>query len=153
MDNEPDFIKMVKEALDTSCEVSVASTRKEGLEFLKKLYGGVPEGHVSVSKFFHAEESWTKSIVWWFCIPLKKLRDLNCKEVHLLCKLEETNDFHYLRVPSSFILKNLDDLTIILGGSQRNREIVYLHLSARHDDLFIDLRGLGKVDFSKWLKK
>jgi len=36
VDSEPDFIKAVREALNSSYEVSVASTRKEGLNKAKK---------------------------------------------------------------------------------------------------------------------
>ena len=36
VDSEPDFIKAVKEALGTSYEVSVTSTRKEGLDKAKR---------------------------------------------------------------------------------------------------------------------
>jgi len=36
VDSEPDFIKTVRKALDTSYQVSIASTRKEGLSEAKK---------------------------------------------------------------------------------------------------------------------
>jgi len=116
------------------------------MEFLVKQIGRLPKGHVAVSRFYPTEDSWTSSPVWWFDLPLAKLRDKTCKTVHLLCEKESGMSFRILKVPTSYVLRNLSNLCIV-----KDREVIRLHLSSRSEDRFVDLRGSGSVSFSQYL--
>ena len=61
-----------------------------------------------------------------------------------MCEKEAGSDFIILKVPASHVLDNVNSLCVV-----RN-QTVRLHLSARQQDLFVDLRGKSHVAFSKW---
>lgn len=126
-------------------------TRRDGLCFLERQLGRMPSGHVAVSKYYLPKESWTRSPIWWFDLPLNKLRDLTCHQVHLLCQDSEGKGFYYLYIPVSFLLGNLNSLDVVQKGRQSN-ETIRLYLSARLEDRFRDLRGSERVDFARWLQ-
>ena len=54
------------------------------------------------------------------------------------------NDFHYLKVPSKFLHEHLEKFHFV--GYK-----VSLYLSTDPENLFIELRGKGNLDFSKFL--
>jgi hypothetical protein len=60
------------------------------------------------SKFYTPQESWSKSSVWFFQIPLNILNPKEIRFIHLLCENHlKGESFLYLKVPVSFILLNL----------------------------------------------
>lgn len=128
---------------------SMSNIRREGLRFLEKRLGRIRSGHVAVSKYYPPKESWTRSPIWWFDLPLNKLRDPSCHQVHLLCQDNEGEGFYYLCILVSFLLENLNSLDVVQKGRQRS-ETVRLYVSARREDHFRDLRGSGRVDFARW---
>lgn len=123
-------------------------TRKNGLLFLERKLGTREDVCVFVSKLYSSKSSWTHSPAWWHDIPISKIKDTKCKYLHLVCEIENQR-FFYLRVPRHVFIDNLDSLCI---SNSQNRKVIRLHLSAGEHDRFIDLRSLGKVDFSKWLQ-
>ena len=127
----------------------MSNTRRDGLEFLRARLGEVHSDYVKVSKYYPSDESWTKSPVWWFDIPLSKLYGLNHEQVYLLCRKKNSQSFDCLHIPIRYILKNLRWLKLI---NKKDAEIVRLHLSAREDDRFVDLRGRRRVNFGEWLQ-
>lgn len=130
---------------------TVNNSRRAGLCFLERRLGEIPSGHVAVSKYYPPEESWTRSPIWWFDIPLNKLRDQSCHQVHLVCQNNEGEGFYYLCIPASFLLESLNSLDAVKKG-RRRRETVRLYLSARREDHFRDLRGSGRIDFARWIQ-
>lgn len=125
------------------------ATRKEAIEYLKKHLGELPQGVICASKLYPPEKSWTKSPGWWLRPELKNLN--RGENVHLVCRKENGKDFYYLCVPVKDIEEYLkkNDLEI---RPQKGEEFIHLELSARHDDLFQDLRK-GRVNFAKYLVK
>jgi len=123
----------------------VPDTRRRGLCFLSKRLGTIPEGHIAVSRLYPSEKSWTRSPVWWFDLPVAKLRSGRCKTVYLLGEKRGGKGFWVLRVPSSRILSSVRNLCLCRLG-----EVVRLHLSARPGDRFVDLRGVGHVSFRRY---
>jgi hypothetical protein len=126
----------------------MSETRKEGLSFLESELGTRQDDCVYVSKYYSSKSSWTHSPAWWHDIPISKIKDTECKYLHLLCKIGSKR-FYHLRVPRYFFIDNLDSLCI---SNSKNRKVIRLHLSVGEHDRFIDLRSLGRVDFSKWLQ-
>jgi hypothetical protein len=122
----------------------MSNIRKNALNYLEKGLGAIPGGFIRTSRYYPSEKSWTKRPSWWHEIPLAKLQDSKCKEVHIVCE-KLVSGFFYLRVPSSFLLENLTSLCI------REGEMISLFLSAVPPDIFTDYRGGGKIQFSKWL--
>ncbi|MHC5054176.1 MAG: hypothetical protein ACYTKD_05610 [Planctomycetota bacterium] len=119
--------------------------RKVGLAFLRR-WMEAPKACISVSKRYQAAESWTKSPAWWFDISLEKLKSERCPTMYLLCEKSDGCGFHCLRVPAAFVLEKLPLLCRI---QDVHREKIRLHLSARDEDRFKDLRGSGQLDFSQ----
>ena len=118
--------------------------RKFALELLRRRLGRTPEQCISVSRFYPAGKSWTRSPVWWFDLPLSKLQGPKCSTVYLMCEKEVGSDFIILKVPASHVLDNLNSLCIA------KNQTVRLHLSARQQDLFVDLRGKPHLAFAQW---
>jgi hypothetical protein len=97
------------------------------------------------SKYYIPEESWPKTNVWWLQIPMKALDTQRYDYVNLLCQVAPgTNDYHYLKVPTKYLNEHLDKF-------HRNKEKISLYLSANPDKLFIEERGIGRLDFGKFL--
>ncbi len=115
-------------------------TRKDGLSYAERHFGEISPECTAVSKFYTTEESWPKCPSWFHEFSLSKLK--KCQTINLLCQDENSRDFHLLSVPVDFILENLKLLDV------RKEDTVSLWLSARQEDRFCDLRGLGKINFS-----
>jgi hypothetical protein len=106
----------------------------------------MPSEIICTSKLYPAEKSWTKSPAWWIEIPITKLYDSKFSEIHILCQFNEAG-FHHLKVPKTFIIENLGKLAMV------REEKVSIWPSARSEDMFTDLRGHGRIDFSQWLQE
>lgn len=108
------------------------------------------DGHIKVSKYYPAAESWTSSEVWWFDIPTEKFSKLSPDHVHLLCqKSVSSQDFLHLKVPNSVLVDAVNKRSVEVTP----QSIVRLHLSARLADRFVDLRAKGplRLDLSRFL--
>ena len=84
--------------------------------------------------------------MWWLQFPPTAI-DINKYDyVNFICQVAPgKNDFHYLKVPTKFLQGHLDKF-------HRIGEKIDIYLSARPENLFIELRGIGKLDFSKFVK-
>jgi hypothetical protein len=111
--------------------------------FLSKY--GVTKNKTFASKYYLPEESWPKKHVWWLQIPSHALDPKTHDYVNLLCQVapSETN-FHYLKVPVSYLLQHLEKFHKI-GGKMD------MYLSAEPDTLFMEIRGTGRLDFSQFV--
>jgi hypothetical protein len=130
----------------------MSNIRREGLRFLERRLGRIPLGHIAVSKYYLPKESWTRSSIWWIDIPLNKLQEPSCHQVHLLCQNNEAGGFYYLPISVSFLIENINSLDVVQKGHQRS-ETIRLYLSARKEDRFRDLRGSGRVDFARLVQR
>ena len=100
------------------------------------------DGHIKVSKYYPAVESWTSSEVWWFDIPLEKFSKPAPDHVHLLCqKSVSSQDFFHLKVPNSVLVDAIKKRSVEVTP----QSVVRLHLSARLTDRFVDLRARGPL--------
>jgi len=120
------------------------SIRSYAIKWLNLNYKNVV-GPIYTSKYYTPEESWPKTRVWWLQIPITSI-DLKPNEyVNLICEAQPNkNDFHYLKMPIKFLNEHLEKF-------HRMGEIISLYLSANPDTLFIEERGEGRLDFSKFL--
>lgn len=108
-------------------------------------------GHIKVSKYYTAGESWTSSEVWWFDIPLDRLNKAAPDHIHLLCqKAVSSQDFFHLEVPNSVLLHAVNSHSVEVTP----QSVVRLHLSARSVDRFVDLRARStlRLHLSRFLK-
>lgn len=121
------------------------STRSDAQQWLKSHYGKVT-GPVYTSKYYKAEESWTRSPVWFLQVPVRHLTSSKAPYINLLCQVApEGHSYHYLKVPAGYFIKQFDKLGFTTDT------MVNLHLSAEATNMFEDERGKGKVDFSSFL--
>ena len=101
---------------------------------------------VYTSKYYKPEESWQKAEVWWLHFPLSAIDIKKYGFVNFICQVApEKNDFHYLKVPTEFLQDHLDKF-------HRIGENVDIYLSARPETLFIEIRGIGRLNFSNFVK-
>jgi hypothetical protein len=106
---------------------------------------GKSEDKVYASKYYLPEESWPKKQVWWIQIPPYAIDPSLHKYVNILCQVApDTNHFHYLKVPVAFIHEHQDQF-------HRIGENIDFYLSAEEQNLFEEIRGTGKLDFSAFL--
>jgi hypothetical protein len=111
--------------------------------FLSKY--GASKNKTYVSKYYLPEESWPKKHEWWVQIPSHALDPKSYKYVNILCQVAPfTNDFHFLLVPLKYLLEHFEKFHKI-GGKMD------MYLSAEPDTLFTEIRGSGKLDFSKFV--
>ncbi len=105
--------------------------------------------HVIVrsSKFFLPEESRHHVNSWWFQLPEGIVTQSNFEFIHLLCQKTPTNkSFYHLKVPINFLMHRKADLNFLEKSRQYS-----LILCAEEKDTFVELRGKGKIDFSKFI--
>lgn len=119
------------------------SIRSQALQWFRSKFGA-PYGKICSSKFYQPEESRTRDETWWLEFPIGDLDENN--EIHLLCQVApNSDDFHYLKVPASFFQEQLKNLDVRDGNK------ISLYLSPKPSNMFVDERGNGRVDFSKFL--
>lgn len=106
---------------------------------------GKSENKVYASKYYLPEESWPKKHVWWVQIPPHAIDPSLHDYVNILCQVAPgADDFHYLKVPVAFILKHREKF-------HRIGENIDFYLSAEQHNLFEEIRGIGKLDFSPFI--
>lgn len=118
------------------------SIRQSALPWLKSKNVS-PREAIYTSKFYRPEESWPKKEVWWFVIPIKQIE--NNSVVHLVCqKSPDSNQFYYLRVPTTFLRE-------YLGKFDKVDDKIHIYLSADALNLFVEIRGKGRLKFGQFL--
>ena len=123
--------------------MTMSDMRKKGIEYLKKVYGYEPLELIAVSKFYEAEESWTKKQTWWFDLPIKKIESKVDEDYYLMC--EYRNDkFVVLRIPNRFLLDNRDRF------DTKSANVIRFHLAAYPENWLVDERVDDGVDFSQF---
>ncbi len=111
--------------------------------FLSKY--GATKNKICTSKYYLPEESWPKKPVWWMRIPSHAIDANLYDHVNLICQVAPLeNNFHYLKVPVKYFHEHMDNFHKIGGETD-------LYLSAEPNTLFMEIRGVDKLDFSKFL--
>jgi len=98
---------------------------------------------IATSKFFRAEESWTGSAAWWFDLPIKKVKK-NKKAYYYCLGAKRKSGFVILKVPNKFLIENFKKF------ETRYQNRIRLHIKAEGKNQFVDERGKGRVDFSRF---
>ncbi len=126
--------------------METSNIRKHALEWMSLHYPEIKDA-VFCSKFFLPAESWSKSRVWFFQIPLEIIDPKKYRHFHLLCENHLNGDtFLYLKVPVSFILLNEKSFEI-----NQKEKVIRLYLSAEAIDMFKEVRKGSKIDFKKYV--
>jgi hypothetical protein len=101
---------------------------------------------VYASKFYIPEKSWTRQSAWWFEIPRQAIETPKSVEFHLLCQsIQDAKEFYHLKVPAEILKTELPNLCV------RKTNKVSLFLSAERNEMFVEKRGRGKVNFNRFL--
>ncbi|MCX6895129.1 MAG: DUF2442 domain-containing protein [Verrucomicrobia bacterium] len=125
---------------------SVTTVRAEALSWLASKLG-VKSNGVYASKFYVPEKSWTRHSAWWFEIPQQTIETSKSPDFYLLCQAAPSaKEFHCLKIPVTFFREQLPRLCLRENGK------VSLFLSAERDEMFIEQRGKGKIEFVRFLK-
>lgn len=120
--------------------------RSEALAWFSKKF---PLSNVNVftSKCYTAEESWSKTKVWFFQIPLAVVYKQPSQMIFLVCEnLLQGEPFLCIKVSSFFFLKHM-----LAFDVDRTQDVVRIYLSAEAADMYREVRGRGKVDFRPYL--
>lgn len=119
--------------------------RKDALDWFKSKYK-IESDEIYTSKFYTPQESWSNSRVWFFQIPLEVIYSQVVKKIHLLCENHLKGEpFIYIKVTSLFFLKNLKSFDV-----DQKEQVVRIYLSAEAVNMFVEVRGKGKVDFKSF---
>ena len=121
----------------------MSNIRPRGITYLNKVFDYDRSDFIKVSKFYSEEESRTKDSVWWFDIPIKRVKNNPDKNYFLLGE-KLNGEFAILRVPNKFFIENLENF------DTKYNDNIRLHLGAEDNRLYIDERGSGQVDFTKF---
>jgi hypothetical protein len=120
------------------------SIRQQAIQWCERKYGKI-KGPIYTSKFYLPEESWPKVSVWWPQVPISIVEENLAGHINILCEAEPNEiRFYYLKVPSKFLIEQLDKFHLI-------GDIISLYLSTDPQRMFIELRGKGNLDFSEFL--
>jgi len=120
------------------------TTRSNGIKWLKENH---PEyqGKNRVSKLYSADESWSKSKVWWFEFPESDITDDLSGFQNLLCnKNSNSEHFHLIRVPNSFLIKFKNGLYL---RNKKGISTFSIYLSANPEDMYVEQRGEKHIEF------
>jgi len=120
----------------------MSDIRKKGVAYLQKCLGYTPS-LIAVSKFYVQEESWTGKDTWWFDLPIKKVKN-NKKGIYYLLGKKRKRGFVILKVPNKFLADKLKKFEI------RYQDRIRLNIDAEGANRFVDERGKGRVDFSRF---
>jgi hypothetical protein len=113
--------------------------------FLSKY--GKDKNKIYTSKYYTPKESWPKTHVWWLQVPTAAINTKQYEHVNLLCQVAPgKNEYHYLKVSTSFMNEHLEKFDFI--GDK-----ISLYLSANPNTLFVEERGVGRLEFNSFLIK
>ena len=122
--------------------------RKTALAWFNQKYANISEP-ILTSKFYTNVESWSKSKVWFFQIPLEFIEPNKIKYLHFLCENHLTGDaFIYLKVPTFFLLVNDSAFEI-----SKKDKVMRIYLSAEAANMFKEVRKGSNIDFSKYIQQ
>ena len=120
--------------------------RKNALDWFRSNFQK-ESGEIYTSKFYTPQESWSNSRVWFFQIPTEIIYSPVAKKIHLLCENHLKGEpFIYLKVSSLFLLKNLNSLDV-----DQKEKVARIYLSAEAVNMFMEVRGKGKVEFKTFV--
>lgn len=123
-----------------------SNIRNSALNWFNTKYPSIVDA-IFTSKFYTPEESWSKSRVWFFQIPLEAINTNKHKYINLVCENHlQGEKFLYLKVPTLFLLENEDLFDI---DPEKNKMRIYL--SAEGEDMYKEVRK-SKLDFSEFLQ-
>lgn len=123
-----------------------SNIRKKALEWFTSKYPA-EKGEIYASKFFPAAESWSKTRVWFFQLPLEIINANPPTKINLICENHLAGEtFIYLKLSSLFFLKNINSFEV-----SEKEKVVRIYLSAEAVDMFTEVRGKGKVDFKTFV--
>jgi len=119
------------------------------IEVLRERYGPIPDECVTISRWYRRRRGRPKPPVWWFDIALAPLKEKKCSHQYLVCKVMICGCclFHILRVPTKFLLENLDGLRSI---ERRGEKFIRLWLSAASEDRFTDVVGKAHLSLAEY---
>lgn len=120
------------------------SIRTKALIWFKANYENTSKPNYT-SKYYMPEESWPKKSVWWPQIPINIIRRNLNTDINIILETKPgAQSFYYLKVPSKFLLDNLPRFHVF-----KNKISLYLLTDPKC--FLIEVRGEGKLDFSKFL--
>ncbi len=89
--------------------------------------------------------------IWWFDIPISRLKIGQYEFVHLLLHNHITDELHHLRVPTLYFRTHEEGLVTRNKGERK--ATLSLELSADKDSLFQDVRPTGAgVRFAEFVQ-
>lgn len=104
-------------------------------------------GEIYASKFYTPDESWSKTSVWFFNVPLPVIHAVPTTNINLLCENPGSeSEFYCLKVSSSFLLNHLEKF-----DAPEKMNAACLYFSAEEKDKFREVRGKGAVEFLQFL--
>ncbi len=120
--------------------------RKAALDWFRSKFQ-IGSDEIYTSKFYTPQESWSNSRVWFFQIPVEIIYSPVAKKIHLLCENHLKGEpFIHLKVSSLFFLKNLNSLDV-----DQKEKVARIYLSAEAVNMFMEVRGKGKVEFKTFV--
>lgn len=123
-----------------------SNIRKPALQWFTKKFPDDTDTTIT-SKFYTAQESWSKSKVWFFQIPLDLIYSKEVKKINLICENHLAGEsFIFFKVPTIFLLKNLNSFEV-----SQTEKVIRIYLSAEAVDMFKEVRGKNKIDFKGYL--
>ena|ERR1035438_9169358 len=100
------------------------------------------------SKYYIAEESWTKRPAWAFEVPVDYIESEPAGTVTLRFETgPSAGEYRELHVPCSYLKQHMPGLWV-----RSDRRTVSLFLSAEAADRFTDRRGSGATLFAQFLR-
>lgn len=135
---------MLRKSVTLAFKTITMSIRRNALDWFTAKYGETSD-KTFTSKYFLSHESWPKKEVWWPKISMESIDTLKYDFVNILCQVAPLeNEYHFLKVPVTFLVENLDKFHLSFGK-------ISLYLSTNPRTLFIEERGEGRLDFSQFL--
>jgi hypothetical protein len=128
--------------------MSDGNIRSAALTWFDSTHPSIKEP-ILASKFYTRDESWSKTKVWFFQVPLEYIEPNKIKYLHFLCENHlQGDDFIYLKIPTLFLLKNEKSFEV-----DRKEKVMRIYLSAEAADMFKEVRKGSKIDFGKYVQK
>lgn len=122
------------------------TVRNQALVWFNSKYPEITEGIIT-AKFFKSQDSFNKSRLWYFQLPLDMVNPNKFKHLHLVCENQLKGEpFLYLKVPSFFLLKNESSFELDI-----KTKLLKLYISAEAVTMYKEVKKGGNVDFGCFL--
>lgn len=127
--------------------IKTMDTRKSALDWCEKIYDHELK-NIRASRIFKPNNASVKERCWWVEFSESKMIKDESQNLLLQKDFDDDGEFHHLKIPNEFLIKNKDGL-----GYRQDIASFSFMISAEEDSFMNETRGKDKINLREFIQK